>query len=93
MLFRELVPTDSLEFPEFHPIPELRDGRVAVIPYSCLLHPIPERNSGNSVKDDFDGITRIYTEFPPIPELSDGRVALIPYPCLLHPVPERNSGN
>ncbi len=84
------------EFPEFRPIPELSDGRVGVIPYSCLLDPILEPNSGNWVGEELDGTTRNYTEFPefrPIPELSDGCVGVIPYSCLLQPLPERNSGN
>jgi hypothetical protein len=42
---------------EFRPIPELSDHHVTITPW--LLHPIPERNSGNWVEPELDEIPGI----------------------------------
>jgi hypothetical protein len=42
--------------PEFRPIPELSDHHVTLTLTPWLLHPIPERNSGNWVEQELDRI-------------------------------------
>jgi hypothetical protein len=46
----------SRNWTEFRPIPKLSDHHVTLTLTPWLLHPIPERNSGNWVERESDGI-------------------------------------